>query len=98
MSRSKSLQLRRHMLVVECALQRSTLTAQTRQLGLSTGWIKSGDGLLDRLKNLPSWVSVAIAAAVIFIPGRAARLARSGLMLWQFWRNIKSGHDTKPEV
>jgi hypothetical protein len=90
MSRAKSLQQRRQMLMAECALQRTTLTAQTRQLGLNTGWIKSGDNLLGRLKNMPAWVSVILAAAVIFIPGRAARLARSGLMLWQFWRNLKT--------
>ena len=99
MSSAGRLMQRRTMLVAECALQRSTLAAQSRQLGASfkfdTSWLKTGEGLLERLRNLPSWVSVALAAAVVFMPGRFAKLARSGLMLWQFWRNLKSATDSK---
>lgn len=97
MNRMQSLQQRRRMLVAECALQRSLLTAQTRQFGLDTGWLKSGHRLLERLKNIPGWVSIALTAAVIFVPGRAARFARSGLMLWQFLRNFKSSENTRAE-
>jgi len=90
MSQSKRLAQRRALLVVECTLQRNILVAQSRQLGLLTGWIGSGNGLFAKLKQLPTWAHVAMAAVVIFIPGRIASLARSGLMLWQFWRNLKA--------
>ncbi len=93
MSHVKRLAQRRAMLVVECTLQRNILVAQSRQLGLLTGWIGSGNGLIAKLKQLPAWAHVAMAALVIFIPGRVAGLARSGLMLWQFWRNLKAGAD-----
>ena len=90
MSRTRSLAQRRAMLIAECSMQRTVLTAQSRQLGVSTGWIKTGESILERLRNLPVWVGVGLAALVIFIPGRFATVARSGLMLWQFWRNLKS--------
>lgn len=94
MSRAKSLQQRRQMLMLECSLQRSTLSAQSRLLGISSGWLNTGSGLIDKLKNLPGWVSLVLGAAVIFIPGRAAKFARTGLMLWQFWRNLKGTSGT----
>jgi hypothetical protein len=95
MNRAERLMQRRTMLVAECALQRSTLIAQGRQLGINTGWMKSGAGMFERFQHLPSWASVLLAAAVAIMPGRVAGLARSGLMLWQFWRNLKSATDTK---
>lgn len=90
MSRKQRLAQRRAMLVIECSLQRSMLVAQGRQLGLNTGWIKSGDGVLDRLKNMPGWASLLLAAVVAVAPGKIASLARTGLTLWQLWRNLKS--------
>jgi hypothetical protein len=95
MNRAQRLAQRRAMLVAECELQRATLVAQGRQLGVNSGWMKSGEGLFERLQHIPSWASVLLAAVVVLMPGRFARLARSGLMLWQFWRNLKSATDSK---
>ena len=96
MNRAQRLMQRRAMLVAECALQRTVLVAQSRLLGVNTGWMKSGEGWLERLQNIPSWASVLLAGAVALLPGRVARLTRSGLMLWQIWRNLKSAIDTNP--
>jgi len=95
MSRTQQLMQRRAMLVTECTLQRSILIAQGRQLGLSTGLIRSGDGLLERFKRLPTWVSISLAAGVMFAPGRVTKLARTGLMAWQIWNNFKAATESK---
>ena len=94
MSRAQKLARRRAMLVAECSMQRTMLVAQSRQLGISTGLINTGDGMLQRLKKLPGWVGIAVAVLAICIPGRFATVARGGLMLWQLWRNVKSGAKT----
>ena len=93
MTRKQRLAQRRAMLVIECSIQRTMLAAQGRQLGLNTGWIKSGDGLLSRLKSLPGWASLLLSVVVAVVPGKMASLARSGLMLWQLWRNLQSGEE-----
>ncbi|MET3107707.1 hypothetical protein AAKU67_002118 [Oxalobacteraceae bacterium GrIS 2.11] len=97
MSRTQQLRQRRAMLVTECTLQRSILLAQGRQLGLSTGLISSGDGLLERFKRLPTWVSILLAAGIMFMPGRVTKVARTGLMAWQIWNNFKSATESKQE-
>lgn len=85
-TRAKVLAQRRAMLATECALQRITLLGQTQSLGYVANWAKTGHRLVDHLKNLPGWVSVALIGLVIFIPQRAVSLAKSGLLLWQIWR------------
>ena len=95
MSRAKRLAQRRALLVLECTLQRTTLIAQSRALGQATGWIKSSDGLIKRLKNMPGWASAALAGLLVIMPGRAISVARNGLMIWQLWRSISSVIDKK---
>ena len=90
MSRAKQLSQRRSMLMAECAMQRSMLIAQGREFAENTGLIQSGEGIAARFKSLPGWASVLLAVGVILMPGRVARLTRSGLMLWQLWRNLKA--------
>ncbi|PRC91547.1 YqjK family protein [Solimicrobium silvestre] len=95
MSRTKQLAMRRSILVAECALQRTTLAAQSHALGRITGWISASNGLVERLKNMPGWVSALLAGMLVLMPGRAVSLARNGLMIWQIWRNLKSNMDSK---
>ena len=95
MSRARYLAQRRAMLVAECALQRTTLVAQSHALGRATGWIKNSDNLIQRLKNMPGWVSAVLAGLLVLVPGRAVSLARNGLMVWQLWRTITSSIDGK---
>jgi len=94
MSRKQRLAQRRAMLVAECNLQRTMLQMQGRQLGLNTGWIRSGDGLLARLKSIPAWASLLMAVVVVVVPGKVASFARSGLMLWQMWRSLKPDNES----
>jgi hypothetical protein len=89
-SRTKILAQRRAMLTTECALQRITLLGQTQSLGYVGEWITTSRHLVDRLKNLPGWVSALLVGLVIFIPKSAVPLAKNGLLLWQIWRAISS--------
>ena len=89
MSRAAQLAKRRAMLLAECTVQRAMLRTQGRLLGSGGGWLKSGVTLLERIKHMPGWVHLLVAGAVVLIPGRATRLARSALMLWQFMQSIK---------
>lgn len=90
MSRATQLARRRTMLIAECQIQRAMLRTQGRVFGGDHGWFTSGASLLERIRDLPGWANMLLAAAVILIPGRATRLARSGLMLWQFLQSMKS--------
>ncbi len=90
MSSAKQLSQRRSMLIAECAMQRSVLIMQGREFGISTGLIPSGEGVGSRVKKLPGWATALLAVGVILMPGRVPKLVRSGLMLWQLWRNIKA--------
>jgi len=94
MSRKQRLAQRRAMLIAECGMQRTMLQMQSRQLGLNTGWIKSGDGLLAKLKSIPAWAGLLMAAVVIIVPGKVTSIARSGLMLWQLWRSLKPDNES----
>ena len=89
MSRTQRLAQRRAMLLAECALQRALLVAQTQQLGLSTGLIRSEGGWLNRLKQIPGWAGLLITVVMIFIPGKVATLTRGGLMLMQLLRALR---------
>ena len=90
MSRATHLARRRAMLIAECQIQRAILRTQGRRFTGDQGWLTSGASLLERLRNLPGWINILLGAAVILIPGRATRLARSGLMLWQLLQSMKS--------
>ncbi len=98
MNSKQRLEQRRTMLMTECALQRTLLVAQARQLGLSTGLIKSGEGLLDRFKQIPGWAGLLASIIMIFVPGKAAALARNGLMLLQLLKSLrKQDPDSKTQ-
>ena len=90
MSRRKRLAQQRALLLAECALQRTTLVAQSRQLGLSTGLIKSDEGFLGRFKQIPGWAGLLTGAIMLFVPGRLATLARTGLILLQLLQMRKN--------
>ncbi len=99
MSRRQTLAERRAMLVLECALQRNLLRAQTRQIGWPTGkdWIVSGQNMMSRLRQipyLPALAGIVVAAVVVLTPGKLAGLVRNGLTMWQLWRTIR--FDGKP--
>jgi hypothetical protein len=89
MNSKQRLEQRRALLMTECSLQRTLLVAQARQLGLSTGLIKSGEGLLDRFKQIPGWAGLLVSVIMIFVPGKAAALARNGLMLMQILKSLR---------
>ena len=89
MNSKQRLEQRRNMLMIECALQRALLVAQARQLGLSTGLINSGEGLLGRFKQIPGWAGLLVSVIMIFVPGKAATLARYGLMLMQLIKSLR---------
>lgn len=87
MSRVKLLAQRRTLLTTECALQRIMLVGQVESLGGVSGWIMTSRNLVAHLKNLPGWVSALLIGVAIFAPKRVLPLAKSGLMLWQLWRD-----------
>ena len=89
MSRAAQLAKRRTMLIAECKIQRAMLRTQGPLFGGEISWLTSGATLVERIKQMPGWVNLLAAAAVILIPGRATRLARSALMLWQFMQSMK---------
>lgn len=89
MNRAAQLAKRRTMLIAECKIQRAMLRTQNPLFGGGVNWFKSGGTLVERIKNMPGWANLLIAGAVILIPGRATKLARSALMLWQFMQSMK---------
>ena len=89
MNSKQRLEQRRAMLLTECALQRTLLAVQARQLGLSTGLIQSGEGLLGRFKHIPGWVGLLVSLIIIFVPGKVASLARNALMLMQLLKSLR---------
>ena len=75
MSPAKLLAQRRAFLVAESNLQRGTLRAQARSLGM----ISSDQG---------NGAAALLASVLAMIPGRAVTLLRTGLTLWQLWRSL----------
>lgn len=98
MNRNKTLADRRAMLVLECALQRNLLRAQSSEIGWpkAEDWARTGNNVLTRLKTVPPYVLIGMAAALFLAPGKLAALARNGLTLWQLWRTVKPDAPTDP--
>ncbi|MCD6025623.1 MAG: hypothetical protein K0R08_142 [Solimicrobium sp.] len=90
MNRSKLLAQKRTLLIAECALQRITLVGQIKSLGHIASWTQASGSLINRLKDLPKWLSMPLVGLMLFTPRHTISLARTGLMLWRLLRSFSS--------
>ena len=88
MNRATLLARRRVALIAECALQRNTLSAQTRGMVRAAGWLDQGTGTFFQIKKIPLWLLGATAGIAILKPKRTIGLLRNGLLAWQLIRNV----------
>lgn len=88
-----ALRERRARLVAGAESQRSQLFAAFDKVDRVAAWVDRGRAAGRRALAHPVWIAAGVAFVVALRPGRALKLAATGLSLWRTYRKLRATLD-----